>query len=299
MLDAARRGELKALYVLGENPAAMLPQDAREALDHLEFLVVQDLFPTETVEKAHVVLPGAGFAEKDGTFTSLERRVQRLRPAMKPPGEARPDWWILSEILHRLNGTDEYDSAADVMKEIASVVPGYAGVQYSRLEGGGLFWPCPDERSPGEAILHRGGVERMGLGWNGVDPNGSVLQKDPDFPWIAVRGETHFHFLGGTRSKRSSRLRDIFPQCQVCLNPEDMAALALADGEAIRLHSRNGHMKANVHGAEQVPEGVAWVIPGPEGGVLKGLMSWHWDPVTKMPQLYAASVRIERQGGEG
>ena len=298
MLDAARRGEIKALYVLGENPAAMLPREAQEALDRLEFLVVQDLFATETAQRAHVLLPGAGFAEKDGTYTSLERRIQLVRAAINPPGEARPDWWILAEILRRLDGGEQYNTAADVMKEIAALVPEYGGVRYSRLEAEGLFWPCQDDRSPGEAILHQGNGKGLRLGEKPMDPKGSLLPRDPDFPWVALRGETHFHFQGGTRSGRSLRLREIFSEGEVHLHPEELAALALSEGDVVRLVSPHGTMKGVVHGAQEVPKGVAWVVPGPEGGAMGDLMGWQWDPLTKMPQLYAASVRIEREGGE-
>jgi formate dehydrogenase alpha subunit len=298
MLEAARRGQLKALYVLGENPAAVLPAQAQDALDRLEFLVVQDLFMTDTARRAHVVLPGAGFAEKDGTYTSLERRIQRLRCAVKPPGEARADWWILSEILRRMNETEGYESASDVMKEIATVVPGYGGVQYSRLESGGLFWPCPDPDSLGEPILHRGGVENLGTGWQ-IQGLTLGLTRHADRPWLAVRGETHFHFGGGTRSSRSPRLYRMAGQCRVHLHPDDVQSLSVSDGRLVRLVSDSGSMEARVLEGSHVPPGMALVVPGPHWGAMGGLMDGSWDPVTRMPQLYVASVRIEPVGGEG
>ena len=299
MLEAARRGELRALYVLGENPAAMLPKEAREALDRLDLLVVQDLFTTETAHRAHILLPGAGFAEKDGTYTSLERRVQRVRAAIKPPGDARADWWILAEILHRLDGGGEYKTAADVMAEIAAVVPAYGGVHYSRLDAEGLFWPCLDDRSPGVAMLLREDVQQWKLIGNAMDPKSSMLPHDPDFPWIAMRGETHFHLQGGTRSGRSQRLCTIFPQSEVHLHPEDLTTMAISEGDTVRLISPHGAMKGVVHGRQEVPKGVAWVVPGPESRAIGDLVDWQWDPVTKMPQLDAVSVRIEREGGAG
>jgi formate dehydrogenase alpha subunit len=299
MLEAARRGELKALYVLGENPAAMLPKEARETLDRLDLLVVQDLFTTETAQRAHMLLPGTGFAEKDGTYTSLERRVQRVRAAMKPPGDARADWWILAEILRRLDGGREYKTAADVMEEIAVLIPEYGGVHYSRLEADGLFWPCLDDRSLGEAILLREGAQKWKLIGHSIDPKTSVLPRDSDFPLIAMRGETHFHFQGGARSGRSQRLSTIFPHAEVHLHPEELATMTISGGDTVRLVSPHGIMKGVVHGRQEVPKGVAWVVPGPESRAMGDLMDWQWDPVTKMPLLYAASVRIEREGGEG
>jgi predicted molibdopterin-dependent oxidoreductase YjgC len=297
MLEAARCGKLKAMYILGENPARVLPVEARKALEGLELLIVQDLFLSETARLSHLILPGAGFAEKDGTYTSLERRIQRLRPAMKPPGSARADWWILAKVLRLLDGVLEYDTASDVMKEIATVVPQYGGVKYSRLEGGGIFWPCPDPGSVVEAIIHRGGVERLTIGLNGEGIKGkSPSPPDPDFPWIAVRGETHFHFGGGTRSHRSGRLNGIFPSPLVYLHSEDMAALGLSEGNTVRMESRRGVMKAEAHGREEISKGMAWVVPGPEVGAMSRLMDWQWDPSTKMPQLYTVSVRIQREG---
>jgi formate dehydrogenase alpha subunit len=298
MLEAARRGELKALYVLGENPAVMLPKEAREALDRLDLLVVQDLFTTESAQKAHMLLPGAGFAEKNGTYTSLERRVQRVRAAMKPPGEARADWWILTEILRRVDGDREYKTAGDVMAEIAAVVPAYGGVHYSRLEAEGLFWPCLDDRSLGEPILHREGVQQRKLIAHAIDPKSSVPSRDHDFPSVAMRGETHFHFQGGTRSGRSQRLSTIFSQAEVHLHPAELTTMAISEGDMVRLVSPHGSMLGVVHARQEVPQGVVWVVPGPESRGMADLMGWQWDPVTKMPQLNTVSVRIEREGGE-
>jgi predicted molibdopterin-dependent oxidoreductase YjgC len=294
MIEAARRGELKALYVMGENPLAVLPREAREALEGLDLLIVQDLFLTESAARAHLVLPGAGFAEKNGTYTSVERRIQRVRAAMDPPGEARPDWWILAEVLRRLGVDGEYDTAADVMKEICEAIPEYGGVQYSRLEKGGLFWPCLDDHSMGEAILHRGGIGGARPELGSPDPTCGLLPDDPEHPWIALRGATQFHFQGGTRSGRSLRLRGWVPKSQVCLNPLDLAGLGVSDGDGIRLASPHGSMSAVARPHSGVPSGVAWVILGPMGGGMADLMAWEWDPVSKMPQLYAARVRIER-----
>ncbi len=294
MLEAARRSRLRALYVLGENPAALLPRQGREALAGLEFLVVQDLFLTETAAQAHVVLPGAGFAEKDGTYTNLERRVQRIRAAVKPPGDARPDSWILAELLRRMGETAEFEAVSDVMREIAAAVPQYRGIQYSRLEGGGLFWPCGDERSQGEGILYRGGIPGSGLDRSGAISATTIPEADPDHPWLAVAGETHFHFGGGTRSRRSARLRGAFPAPRARLHPQDMAGASLDAGDLARLISPHGSMSCTVTGDAGVPRGVVWVVQGPEGGGMAALMPWRWDPVTKMPQLHCVRVRLEK-----
>jgi predicted molibdopterin-dependent oxidoreductase YjgC len=298
MFEAIGRGELRALYVMGENPVAMLPREAWEKLEQLEFLVVQDLFLSETAEMADVILPGAGFAEKEGTFTSLERRIQLLRPALKPPGEARPDWWILSEIFDRLEDTGGYESPAEIMQEIASVIPAYAGVQYSRIERGSLFIPCPDTKSPGEALLHGDRTGNMRLTWDPNPVESTVLGGDTEFPWVAIRGDTHLHFSGGTRSKRSARLCNMCPECRVQLHPEDMEKAGVTEGEMVCVRSHTGEHRARVEGKEHIPTGVAWVIGGPDGGTMGQLTAWQWDPVTKMPQLFTASVTIQRIEGE-
>ncbi len=295
MIEAAAAGRLKALYVLGENPVAVLPRKAQEALSRLDLLVVQDIFLTDTARLAHVVLPGAGFAEKDGTYTSLERRIQRIRPAMEPPGDARADWWILAEISRRLDGSQQYDSASDIMREISSAVPPYGGVEYSRMDKGGLFWPCPDGRSLGEPTLYRDGTKGSPLRPNIEDLRRSIPLRQREFPLLAVRGETHFHFHGATRSGMSARLSAIFPQSEVILNPQDLSATGVSPGDRVQMVSSCGNAGAVARGSDAVPKGVAWVIPGPENP-LRDLVPWSWDPVTRMPQMHFVCVRIEPAG---
>lgn len=295
MIEAAASGRLKALYVLGENPVAVLPSKAQEALTRLDFLVVQDIFLTDTARLAHVVLPGAGFAEKDGTYTSLERRIQRIRPAMEPPGDARADWWILAEISRRLDGGQLYDSASDIMKEISGTVPSYGGIEYSRMDKGGLFWPCPDGRSFGEPTLYRDGTKGSPLRIDIEDLRRSVPLREQEFPLLAVRGETHFHFHSATRSGMSARLSAIFPESEVILNPQDLSATGVSPGNRVRMISSCGSAGAVARGSDAVPKGVAWLIPGPENP-FRDLVPWGWDPVTGMPQLHFVCIKLEPAG---
>ena len=157
IIPAAHEGEIKAMYLMGENPSLSDPdgKHVREALSRLEFFVVQDIFLSETAQFADVVLPACSFAEKEGTFTNTERRVQRVRKAIEPVGDSKPDWWIASQIAQRIGvkGFD-FDSAVKVMEEISRVTPSYGGINYNRLEKGTLQWPCPTEEHPGTAILH-------------------------------------------------------------------------------------------------------------------------------------------------
>lgn len=293
MLEAALKGELKALYVMGENPLAVLPGLAAQALTKLEFLVVQELFPTETCHKAHVVLPAAGFLEKDGTYTSLERRIQRIRQVCSPPGGARPDCWILSGLLKRTAHLPEYQAPAEVMKEIAQTVPQMKGVRYARLEGEAVYWPCTDPGAAGERILLRAGTPEPQ-----TVPDPSKLPghdpQDPEFPFWAVEGESLFRMGSAGRSGRASRLRGFFPQTLAFLNPSDMGRLDLGQGGGVRLLSRWGELKARALSRPDVHPGLVWVVPAPHGVGVAGLVPWSWDPASKVPQTRKAKVRIEK-----
>jgi predicted molibdopterin-dependent oxidoreductase YjgC len=166
IMDAAHSGQIKALYIVGENPMLSDPDinHVREALEKLELLVVNDIFLSETAQFAHVVFPAASFAEKDGTFTNTERRVQRVRKAIEPVGESKPDWWIVSEVAKRMNAKGfEFSNASEILDEIASVSPIYGGIHFSRIENVGLQWPCPTNDHPGTKFLHEGQFSR-GLG---------------------------------------------------------------------------------------------------------------------------------------
>ncbi len=293
MLEAAARGELRALYIMGENPLGLLPGYAAEALSKLEFLVVQDIFPTATSSMAHVVLPAAGFLEKEGTYTSLERRIQRIRPVCSPPGGARPDCWILSALLKRTAELPEYETPAEVMKEITQCVPQMRGVRYARLEAEPLFWPCTDPSASGERILLRGKTHEQG-----VEPDLSRLlgmeREDPDFPFLAVEGESLFRVGSASRSSRAGRLREFSGQRLVFLHPIDMGRLDLEEQSRVRLVSRWGELSATAISKPEIPRGLLWVVPAAQGRGLEGLVSWSWDPDSGMVQTSQARVRLVR-----
>lgn len=293
MLEAALRGELKALYVMGENPVELLPPLAREALSKLEFLVVQDLFPTSTARMAHVLLPAAGFLEKDGTFTSLERRIQRLRACSSPPGGARPDCWILNQLLWRTTRLPEYDSAAEVMKEIAQAVPQMRGVRYSNLEVDSVFWPCTEPGATGERILFRGGHPS----WEGTWEHPwmpSWESPDREFPFLAVEGESLFRAGSGSRTGRSGRLKEFKATAEVWMNAGDMASLGIAQGETVRVVSRYGELQATARSSGELHQGLVWVVPGAVGPALAGLSPWELDPASGSVPSSRAWVRVER-----
>ena len=311
MLNAAERGAIKGLFVLGENPAMTDPDlnYACRALDKVEFLVVQDILPNETTQYADVILPGAAFAEKEGTFTNTERRVQISRKAVDPPGQARPDWRILADLGKRIQqrlGIDpdsapyaswEYDSPREIMDEIAALTPIYGGMSYERVEEAGLQWPCPSRDHPGTKFLHEGTFSR-GLGhFSAVEWLPPAEQPDAEYPLVFTTGRVLYHWHGGTMSRRSQGLNAIYPEALVELNPIDARALGVQDGDMVKVSSRRGQVTAK-----------AQVIDCPDVGVV--FMSFHFreaaanlltnaalDPVAKIPEFKVCAVKVERVQG--
>jgi formate dehydrogenase alpha subunit len=296
MLNGAEKGTFRALYVLGENPMISDPDlnHAEHCLRSLDFLVVQDIFLTETAALADVVLPGISWAEKLGTFTNSERRVQFVRPAVPAPGEAKPDWWIIGEIARRM-GNDglTYDSPREIMEEISHVTPIYGGTLYHRIGDMGLQWPCPDADHPGTPILHVGKFSR-GLGQlSAVDWQPPAEEPDERYPFIFTTGRVLYHFHTCSMSRRSEGLDAIYPEAVVEINTDDASKLGVADGDVVRVASRRGEIQAK-----------ALVSGKTEPGVV--FMPWHFaeaaankltiaalDPVGKIPEYKVCAVRVE------
>jgi formate dehydrogenase alpha subunit len=299
LLHGAERGEIKAMYIMGENPVLSDPDadHAVHCLQSLEFLVVQDIFLTETARLADVVLPAATFAEKEGTFTNSERRIQLLHKAVEPPGEARDDWWIIGEIGRRMGYTDlTFSSPREIMEEIARVTPIYGGVSYERLSERGLQWPCPSPDHPGTPILHVGRFSR-GLGrFSAVDWQPPAEEPDEQYPFIFTTGRVLYHFHGGSMSRRSAGLDAIYPEALVELNEQDAARLGIAEGDVVRVSSRRGAIEVKAHLTDAIEPGVVF-------------MPWHFaeaaankltiaalDPTGKIPEFKVCAVRVEPAG---
>ena len=231
ILDAVCDGKIQAMYLVGENPVLSEANSAHveEALRRLEFLVVQDIFLTETARLADMVLPAAAFAEKDGTFTNTERRVQRVRKAVEPPGEAKPDWWITCQIAKRLGaGGFDFVHPSQVMEEIASLVPSYQGISYDRLEEQGLQWPCPSGEHAGTPILHteRFATKSGKARFIPLEFKPPAEVPDDEYPLILTTDRSLFHFHTSTMTRRVEGLRTLSPEELLRINPED----ALASG---------------------------------------------------------------------
>jgi predicted molibdopterin-dependent oxidoreductase YjgC len=290
---------------MGENPMVSDPdlKHVREALETVEFLVVQDIFPTETVALADVVLPGVTFAEKDGTFTNTDRRVQRIRRAIPPLGNARPDWQILADLAQRMDGAArtarfggwQYDSPAAIMDEIAALTPSYGGVTYQRLEErGDLQWPVPNVDHPGTAYLHKDKFSR-GLGhFSPVQFKEPAEVPDEEYPLILTTGRTMFHYHPGSMTRRSEKLNREVPEGYVEISPEDALRLGIKKSGRVRVISRRGEIETKAWITRRVPPGTVFIPFHFAEAAANVLTNPAVDPVAKIPEYKVAAVRIEQ-----
>jgi len=300
IFDAVHSGKINALYLVGENPflTEANASHATEAMEKANFLVVQDIFLTETAELADVVLPAASFAEKDGTFTNTERRVQRVRKSIEPVGGAKPDWWITCQIAKRLNGKGfDFSSPMEVMEEISSLVPSYTGISYERLERGGLQWPCPSKEHPGTQILH---TERFatdtGKGkFMPLTYRKSAEEPDEEYPLLLTTDRSLYHFHG-TMTRRVYGLNVLEKEEQLKIHPEDASRLGITDGEVVRVASRRGELNTKVMVTDQCPPGTVSMTFHFAETPTNVLTCCELDPVAKTPATKVCAVRIEGLG---
>ncbi len=303
--QAASEGKVRAFYIMGENPMMSDPNTnhVEKAFRNLDFMVVQDIFPSETAYLAHVLLPAASSLEKDGTFTNTERRVQMLQPVLPAPGEAKPDWWITGQIAERFekqmgrennSGAWVFLSSEEIMEELSSVTPQYAGMNYSRLEGDGLQWPCPDDDHPGTQYLHSGKFSR-GLGkFNPIEARDPAEQTDEEFPLILSTGRVLYHYHSGTMTRRSGPLHWREPRGFAEINPVDAEAIDLKDGQAVVLKSRRGQVRTKARISEDVPPGTIFLAFHWREAPANILTQDHTlDPVAKIPEYKVSAIRIE------
>ncbi len=301
-VEAAYQRRIKALYIIGENPLLSEPdaQHVKDALEALEFLVVQDIFFTETARLADVVLPAATFAEKDGTFTNTERRVQRIRKAIEPLGASHPDWWITCEIAKKLGGRGfDFGHPAEIMEEIGSLTPSYKGISYERLDNGGLQWPCFSPEHPGTSILH---TEQFltsdGKGrFVPLEYKPSAEIPDKEYPLILTTERSLYHYHTGTMTRRVEGLNILRSRELVEINARDANALGVGDGETVRVISRRGVVTARAKVTEDSPPGVVSMTFHFAESPTNVLTSPVLDPVAKIPELKVCAVRIEKTKG--
>lgn len=296
MIDAANSGDMKAMYIMGENPVLSDP-DANKVtsgLNNLEFLVVQDIFLTETAALADVVLPGATFAEKNGTFTNTERRVQRVHKAIEPLGSARPDWQIICDVANAMGAGWSYGSPKDIFDEVREVAWQYGGIRYGRIERGGIQWPCPKDTHPGTTILHAE-VFACGRGkMAAVDFIESDELPDAEYPLILNTGRDYMHFHTGSMTRRSRGLDALLSMAIIEINPEDALNLKVEDGDKVKVSSRRGEIEAHVVITDRSPEGSVFMPFHFAEGAANILTNAARDPVCKIPELKVCAVRVER-----
>jgi formate dehydrogenase major subunit len=296
MLPKAGTGAVRALYIMGENPMLSDPDanHAEHCLRSLDFLVVQDIFLTETAALADVVLPAESWAEKLGTFTNSERRVQFVRPAVPAPGEGRPDWWIVGEIARRMGYEGlSYASAREIMDEINLLTPSYAGITYDRIGEQGLQWPCPSAEHPGTPILHVGKFSR-GLGrLSAVDWQPPAEKPDAEYPFVLTTGRLLYHFHTGSMTRRSQGLETIFPGPVVEINDQDAARMGALDGQTVRVASRRGAVEAAVLVSPVTAPGLVFVPFHFAEAAANKLTIAALDPTGKIPEFKVCAVKVE------
>jgi formate dehydrogenase alpha subunit len=308
MLKAAEEGQVRCLYVIGENPMVSDPDlnHVRYSLQQTEFIVVQDLFFTETGQFADVILPAASFAEKEGTFTNTERRVQRVRKALDPPGEARPDSWIVTELARRLTALGaavpqaeaphagwDYPESADIVAEINALTPIYAGITYRRLDAGvPLQWPVPSLDHPGTPILHVGKFSR-GLGhFEAVDHVPPDELPDEEYPLMLTTGRVIYHWHGGEMTHRARNLKAMYPEALVEINPKDAQKAQIDDGALMRVASRRGEIIAKAQVTDRVEPGLIFTTFHFAEAAANFLTNPALDPQAKIPEYKVCAVKI-------
>jgi formate dehydrogenase alpha subunit len=296
IMEAALKKEIRGLYIVGENPVLSDPDSNAviAGLKNLDFLVVQDIFLTETAELAHVVLPACSFAERDGTFTNTERRVQKYRKAIDAPGDALPDWRIITELAKKMGVEMEYNNASEIMDEIASVTPIYHGISYDRLENVGLQWPCTDKKHKGTAVLHREKFSR-GLGkFHEVSYLSQKEMPDTEYPLILSTGRMLQHWHTGTMSRKSVVLNQIIPKGYLEINPLDAEKLGLTPGDEVQVSSRRGSIRSDIRITEKVSEGLVFLTFHFKESPANMLTIAALDPLAKIPEFKACAVKIEK-----
>ncbi len=296
MLDECVRGNFKGIFILGEDPAQTDPDlhHVRKALEAVEFLVVQDIFPTETTRFADVILPGASFAEKDGTFTNGERRVQRVRKAI-PPLAGMAEWEVLCKLSTLMGYPMSYNNPSEIMDEIASLVPIYGGISYDRIEKKGIQWPCPHKNHPGTSTLYTDLFSRAnGLAtFVPLDHIGSGEVPDEQYPLVLITGRIREHYNNGSMTRRCKGIAEVVPIERVEVNPMDADALGIKDRDWVMVSSRRGEVKVRAKVTERSQPGNVFMTFHHQDALTNILTSHHRDRIAGTPEYKSCAVRLE------
>ena len=311
MIGQAGAGKIRGLYITGENPAMTDPdvRHAHRCMAACEFVVLQEIFPSETATVADVMLPGVTWAEKAGTFTNTDRRIQFVRQAVDPVGQARPDWMILMELAQRILLTENrvpvgphaawnYESVSAIMEEIAALTPIYGGIRYERLDRGEkLHWPVPDPSHPGTPILHVGKFTRGKGKFHVAEHILPQEMPDSEYPMMLTTGRVHYHWHGAEMTRRSQALLELYPEALVEISPEDAARIGLNGKTMVRVKSRRGEMTARALVTDRVCPGLIFGnfhFPGAQN--VNNLTIAALDPIAKIPEYKICAVRLESMG---
>jgi formate dehydrogenase alpha subunit len=296
MFTAIDEGKVKALYVVGENPLVTDPdlRHVEAALKKLDIFIVQDIFLTQTAKLADVVLASTSFAEKDGTFSNTERRVLLVRQAIPPVGESRPDWMITQDLSTRCGYPMNYASAEAIFDEMKSLTPSYAGMSYARLAGNGLQWPCPTPEHPGTVFLHKDRFSR-GLGaFTAIDYKPPAEVVDGAYPMWLSTGRVFAHYHSGSMTRVSPSLHQEVPEGYVEISPTDAKAMAIKDGERIKVSSRRGEIQIKARISGKVNRGVVFIPFHFAETAANVLTNSAYDPVAKIPEYKVCAVKVEK-----
>ncbi len=298
-MEEAIEGNIKAMWIVGENTLVSDPDvnHTRKALQSLGFLVVEDMFLTDTAQMADVVLPAAAFAETDGFFTNSDRRVQRIRKAVEPPGLARPDWWIISQVSQRIDTPVNmtYKNSAEVFAELAELSPFYHGMTYERIDSGSIQWPCPDAGHGGTTYLHKDRFENGRGILQRVDYVPPSEVPDDTYPFFLTTGRRLGTYHTNTMTGRSSGFSVLVPNEWLELHPADAEKIAVRSGDWVRVTSRRGEVMTRVRLTRRSPEGTVFMsFAFPDESPTNNVTNPTVDPITETPELKVAAVAVER-----
>src|SRR5664280_40580 len=299
MLEAARIGDIKAMYIVGENPVTSEPdtENIKKSLKNLDFLVVQDIFMSETAMIADVVLPGCSFAEKDGTFANSERRVQRVRKAIEPVGEAKSDWFITCQIAQKMGAEGfEFNDANEIYNEIAEVAPIFGGINYNRINQEGIQWPCIDEEDEGTPILHtqtfkteNGRGRFMPLKYR---PSAEI--PDKEYPLILTTGRSIYHYQTSTMTGAVEGLKTLYGEDYIDMCQEDASKIGVKNNEKVKVISRRGEITPKVRITESCLTGIVFMTFHFSESATNILTNSALDPISKTPEFKICAVRVEK-----
>ena len=295
MFNKAHDGEFKSMFIIGENPMVSDPDlnHARHSLENLEFLVVQDIFETETTALADVVLPAYCFAEKEGTFSNTERRVQRVRKAVDAPGLARQDWEIICDIARRMGHEMNYEDSHEIFREMTTLTPSYKGITWERIDKLGIHWPCPEKNHPGTPILHTTQFTRGKGMFHAIEHVPPAEEPCKEYPYILTTGRVLYHYHTGTMTMKSDGLNTMSPECFVEISAGDAGRMGLAHGDMVKVTSRRGTISARLDVSPKAVDGTIFIPFHFADAAANMLTNAKLDPTSKIPELKVCAVNVE------